>query len=65
MLKLAAQSSSSLLKLELTTALAHQQTRNVRIRKPPWANRAKNKLFRVPPFHQQEPTEHAYMRPIW
>lgn len=54
----------SLLGIEFQKQM-QQQTRQVRIRKPPWAGRAKNKLFRVPPLHIQDQTEKAFMRPIW
>ena len=54
----------SLLGLEFQKQM-QQQTRQVRIRKPPWAGRAKNKLFRVPPLHIQDQSEKAFMRPIW
>lgn len=49
----------------MTGAVTQQQTRNIRIRKPPWVPRAKNKQFRVPPLHIPDASESAYMRPIW
>jgi hypothetical protein len=42
-----------------------QQVRWIRIRKPPWVPRAKNKAFRVPQLKKQDEAEHQFMRPIW
>lgn len=42
-----------------------QQFRNVRVHKPPWVPRSKAKAFRVPPLHEPNPEEIAYMTPIW
>jgi len=50
--------------LSESTALLSQQTRSMRMRKPPWIERAKSKRFWVPPLKQQDPDEKAYMKPI-
>lgn len=42
-----------------------EQTRSIRLRKPPWVPRAKNKRFWVPPLKKQEQEEYDFMKPIW
>lgn len=42
-----------------------EQTRSIRLRKPPWVPRAKNKRFWVPPLKKQDKDEYDYMKPIW
>ncbi len=42
-----------------------QQTRQVRVHKPPWVPRSKAKAFRVPQLHQPDVDEVAFMTPIW
>ena len=42
-----------------------QQTRQVRVHKPPWVPRSKAKAFRVPTLHQPDADEVAYITPIW
>jgi hypothetical protein len=51
--------------LKLTSNIIVQQTRNIRIRKPPWMPRSKAKAFRVPPLKEQDSAEQAYITPIW
>ncbi|RNA15311.1 putative 28S ribosomal mitochondrial [Brachionus plicatilis] len=46
-------------------SLSIEQTRSIRLRKPPWVPRAKNKRFWIPPLKQQDRDEHNYMIPIW
>ena len=67
MFKLASSKSlaQSLEKLVLLSSTSTQQTRSVRLRKPPWLPRAKNKMFRVPPLAQVDHEELAYIKPIW
>jgi hypothetical protein len=40
-------------------------TRNVRMRKPPWVPRSKEKQYRVPPLYLQDLEERNYMTAIW
>jgi hypothetical protein len=47
-----------------STALLNQQTRSMRVRKPPWVERAKSKRFWVPPLKQEDSDQKAYMKPI-
>ena len=56
--------TKSLLAIDLVSTHTHQ-TRWIRTRKPPWVPRAKNKQFRIPPLHVQDPTIKSYMTPIW
>lgn len=42
-----------------------QQTRNVRVNKPPWVPKSKSKAFRVPTLHKRDQEEADYMKPIW
>lgn len=46
-------------------SLSIEQSRSIRLRKPPWVPRAKNKRFRIPPLKQQDKAEYDYMIPIW
>ncbi|CAF1050006.1 unnamed protein product [Brachionus calyciflorus] len=48
-----------------TISQSIQQARSIRLRKPPWVPRAKNKQFRVPPLKPVNHEEYAYMKPIW
>ena len=52
---------------QLTTSLINlniQQTRYIRVRKPPWIPRSKAKAFRVPPLYEPDPDETAFITPI-
>lgn len=42
-----------------------QQTRSMRLRKPPWVPRAKGKQFRVPKYKEPDMQEKNYITPIW